>query len=192
MLIITGIYSGVDKMGLFGGAFSFVDDFVDDVDSIGKEFGRVFDDAEDIGAEFINEALFGDLGIIGGTLAGADAILGTELQKGAEITLNPHKRREFEREIADQEAQVAQNKETQGRDSAYRDALEGKDIDSITRAEILKLHSSGASSTELATLIAKAREGEGIFGIRKITEDKQKRKKDRPGRSQLLGTGSIL
>ena len=169
-----------------------VDAVKDTYDGIEDSFKEGIDVVEEAGADFLNEALFGDISIIGSPLNLVDSVMGTDYQKGAEITLNPHKRREHEREIADQEAVIAGQKEASGRDKAYRDALEGKDIDSITRSEILKLHSSGGSFSELSTLIASAREGKGIFGIRKISEEKKMMKADRPGRSQLLGRGSVL
>lgn len=125
-------------------------------------------------------------------LGGIDYLAGTELRTQAKDILSPNERARNEANAREADAIAAADSESSSRSQAYNDALEGKNLDALSRQEILDMYSSGATSTQLATALARAKEGKGLYAIRKINENEKKIKKDMPGRSQLLGTSTIL
>lgn len=86
-------------------------------------------------------------------------------------------------------------KERGARAAAFQDAVSDRTVDNITMQEIMSLYQSGGSSDQIASLLANAREGKGIYAVRKINYQEQKIKQDQPGRQQVqkaLGRGVVL
>jgi hypothetical protein len=94
----------------------------------------------------------------------------------------------------DEAAAVENDKENTARAAAYNDALAGDNLDEISRQEVLKAYQSGSSSADLASTLATAREGKGIYAVRKINQNMKTIQTSTPGRSQLmtLGNGTSL
>lgn len=72
------------------------------------------------------------------------------------------------------------------RTQAYNDALTDRSVDAVTRREIENLYNRGAHSTQIASLLAKAQEGKGLYAIRRVNENLSKVRSDQPGRAQLM------
>lgn len=87
-----------------------------------------------------------------------------------------------------QEAQVA---EETSRAELFNAATQDNSLDEISRREILSLYQSGANSGKVASLLSAAREGKGIYAVRKINQAQQTLQKKNPGRAQL-GVGTVL
>lgn len=90
------------------------------------------------------------------------------------------------------QAQEAQIAEETTKSELFNAATQDNTLDDISRREILALYSSGANSGKIASLLASAREGRGIYAVRKINESQQRQRQNMPGRAQTLGTGNIL
>lgn len=87
--------------------------------------------------------------------------------------------------------------EQAARAKALNDTIDDRDIDNVTKNEIQALYDSGANSTQIAGLMAAAKEGKGIYAVRKIHYNQDRIRADQPGRMQLSaiktpapGTGS--
>jgi hypothetical protein len=93
---------------------------------------------------------------------------------------------------AQKNLEKAANAEETARAQAYQDALNAKDIDAISRREILDLYSSGATSSQVGTALTRAKSGKGIYAVRRINENQQNLSADMPGRRQTLGGGTSL
>lgn len=68
---------------------------------------------------------------------------------------------------------------------ALNDTLNDRDVDDITKAEIQALYDAGADSGRLTSLMAEAKEGKGIYAIRRINYNQKRIAQDQPGRMQL-------
>jgi deoxycytidylate deaminase len=92
------------------------------------------------------------------------------------------------------ETQDAVNAEQNARSTAYNDALNDNTLDQASRQELVQLYQSGASSTQIAAQLNAAREGKGIYGVRRINANQQALQLAMPGRKQTLSLGkkSIL
>lgn len=84
--------------------------------------------------------------------------------------------------------------EKRARNQAYADSLSNETIDEVTRQELVNLYSAGTSSTTLNGILTAAKEGKGIYAVRKMVENNAAVMRAQPGRNQLvtLGTGRIL
>lgn len=147
-----------------------------------KQFRRSTNDVLSAGVETVTASLLGP----------TDMLLGTDLRSTADDMLSPNERARNKSNIREEKAAAATAEERSALAGAYNDALEGKNLDAISRQEILDMYSSGTTSTQLASAIARAREGKGLYAIRKISENRKTVQKDTPGRNQLLGTSTIL
>lgn len=98
------------------------------------------------------------------------------------------------KKVAGEMSDKANAEEESARVSAYNDALGGDNLDALSRQEILSMYQSGASSADLAGKLQAAREGKGVYGVRKINENMKNVIAVNPGRSQLmkLGLGTSL
>lgn len=93
------------------------------------------------------------------------------------------------------EAREEQLRQDRERIQAYNVALGANDIDETTRQEIRDLFNSGASSAEIGRILGQAREGRGIYAVRRMQESRQKLMAQQPGRRQTvmsLGQGTVL
>lgn len=76
------------------------------------------------------------------------------------------------------------------------DAINDNTIDDVSKREIADLYESNWSlGTKVPALIAAAREGKGIFAVRKINQAQQDIQKAMPGRQQTVssvGYGSVI
>ena len=90
------------------------------------------------------------------------------------------------------QAEEARIAEETTKSELYNTATQDNTLDDISRREILALYSSGANSGKIASLLASAREGRGIYAVRKINQAQQKQRQQMPGRAQTLGTGTLL
>ena len=88
---------------------------------------------------------------------------------------------------ADAEARTA---EETARADAVNNALSDKTLDATTREELLRLYQSGGDSATIADTLNKARQGKGIYGIRRLNQNQQEIAKLMPGRSQVLNLGT--
>ena len=169
-------------------------DAVDFVEETVSDIG----DSLDEGIEFAGHAVEDILieGVLGGSLArGIDSIFDTDIHSQIYDPITPSNVRESKRNRDDQRAARAQADSEAGvvkRDQIYNDALNNRDIDSITKKEIERLYGSGASLDQISSLISQAKEGKGIFGIRRIANENKKKREDQPGRNALLGRSTIL
>lgn len=89
------------------------------------------------------------------------------------------------------EAQEAQTAEETSRAELFNAATQDNSLDEISRREILSLYQSGANSGKVASLLSAAREGKGIYAVRKINQAQQDLQRKSPGRAQL-GVGTVL
>lgn len=65
-------------------------------------------------------------------------------------------------------------------------------VDAITREEILSLYNQG-DGKQIFSLLEKAKEGKGIYAIRKVMNNQRRIETDMPGRRQLMSnTGTSL
>lgn len=80
--------------------------------------------------------------------------------------------------------------EATARSTYYNDALNDRTLDATTRQEIASMYESGADSSSIAAALTQAREGKGVYGIRRINENQAAIKKDMPGRGQLFSLGA--
>lgn len=116
--------------------------------------------------------------------------LGTTLVRGASIALGISPDKGMRRlgfnikgpSLNDQLAEV-NNRE---RDNSLRDALADRSIDDISRDQLVNMFDAGARTDELSAHIKNAREGKGIFGVRKVNQAQKNQVADMPGRRQLL------
>ena len=90
---------------------------------------------------------------------------------------------------AAEEQQAALQAEQTARQTAYNDALNDNSIDAISRRELVQLYQGGATSTQIASQLAAAREGKGIYGVRRINANQQQLMLAQPGRAQTLTLG---
>jgi hypothetical protein len=84
--------------------------------------------------------------------------------------------------------EISQSKGSQGA------VLGDKTIDTKTREQLIKLYQSGGSSQQITDVLNQAREGKGIYGVRRTNENQQIIKRIQPGRQQVLslGSGSVI
>lgn len=82
--------------------------------------------------------------------------------------------------------------EQNARISAFNDALTDNSLDSISQRDIANLYASGANSATIAATLANARQGKGIYAVRKVNQAQQDYLHTNPGRQGLLTTGSGL
>ena len=96
---------------------------------------------------------------------------------------------------AAREAADAKAAEDARRSQLYNASTTDNSLDEISRRELVSLYQSGADSAKIASLLSSAREGKGIYAVRKINQAQQNYQKNNPGRAQLFGTtgrGTIL
>ena len=73
--------------------------------------------------------------------------------------------------------------------------LVGADIDEETRNELYGQFMTGTSTKKISDQLAKAREGKGIYAVRRINQEQLKAVRDKPGRQETvlsLGYGTVL
>lgn len=81
------------------------------------------------------------------------------------------------------------------RSQLYNAATTDNSLDEISRRELISLYQNGQDSSKIASLLSAAREGKGIYAVRKINQAQQESQKRTPGRAQLFGStgrGTIL
>lgn len=93
---------------------------------------------------------------------------------------------------AAQAAEDDANNETAARAGAYQDALGDANIDTTTQGQITQAYNAGGSSAQIAGIVSAARQGKGVYGVRRINQNQQMLQAQNPGRSQTLGGGSLL
>lgn len=76
--------------------------------------------------------------------------------------------------------------EAYNRSAVYQDFSNDTELDQQTQNELRALYASGATSTQIAEALNKARKGKGVYAVRKIKKNVQAIKADLPGRSQIL------
>lgn len=81
-------------------------------------------------------------------------------------------------------------KEQQARSDAYGEALTNTNIDEVTRSELINLYNNGTSSTQLQSILTAAKEGKGLYAVRKIVENNAAVMRSMPGRTQLVSLGA--
>lgn len=109
-------------------------------------------------------------------------VFGVETQEQADVRLEMEATAE------------AAAEESKARSKAYNAALT-EDIDSVTRSEIVNMYQKGSSSVKLASLLNKARDGKGIYAVRKVDDAQKSYATNQPGRAQTvlsLGRGTVL
>lgn len=93
------------------------------------------------------------------------------------------------------EAREAKAAEDARRSQLYNAATTDNSLDEISRRELISLYQNGQDSSKIASLLSAAREGKGIYAVRKINQAQQDYQKKNPGRAQLFGStgrGTIL
>lgn len=75
--------------------------------------------------------------------------------------------------------------EDMARVQQFRDAMSDRSVDNVTKDEINALYNAGGTSVQIGELLGAAREGNGIFAVRKINYARQIIENDMPGRQQL-------
>lgn len=93
------------------------------------------------------------------------------------------------------EAREAKAAEDARRSQLYNAATTDNSLDEISRRELISLYQNGQDSSKIASLLSAAREGKGIYAVRKINQAQQESQKRTPGRAQLFGStgrGTIL
>jgi hypothetical protein len=93
---------------------------------------------------------------------------------------------EYRAQVADED-KVKRDAETRERLDLYNQALNDDTIDIKTRKELERLYDAGAPSSQIAEALNTAREGKGIYGVRKMIVNDKALMRDMPGRKQLLG-----
>ena len=96
------------------------------------------------------------------------------------------------RNAQDQANQDQISSDQQARALALQEALADNSLDAKTRSELAKLYQSGADASQISDTLNKARQGVGIYGIRRINNNEAIIKAAQPGRSATLGYGSVL
>lgn len=61
--------------------------------------------------------------------------------------------------------------EDNARAAAVNDAISDRSLDAISREELVQMYQSGQSSGKIAALLAQAREGKGVYGIRRLNQN---------------------
>jgi hypothetical protein len=84
------------------------------------------------------------------------------------------------------EAREAMVAEGNARAQAFSD-IASSDLDTMSRNELIRDFESGSSSGELAAKLTAAREGKGIYAVRRINEAQKAAMRLTPGRAQLRG-----
>ncbi len=80
---------------------------------------------------------------------------------------------------------------SQARAKALADITKG-DFDAVTKSELFTAYQDGMSGGNLASLLHTAKEGKGIYAVRRINEAGQKALANEPGRRQLSANYGIL
>lgn len=92
----------------------------------------------------------------------------------------------------DAEAQAeAATAESNARTQAYNDALADTSLDPQTVSEVKNLYASGATSGEIASHIAAAKEGKGVFAPRRIAQNESRLLTNQPGRRQIMNASGL-
>lgn len=87
-------------------------------------------------------------------------------------------------------AENARRAEAAARLKHYTDSLSA-DIDAATKSQIEALYNNGSSSTVIAEYLQNAKDGKGIFGVRKTQDNQIKKYREAPGRGQtVFSTGA--
>jgi hypothetical protein len=95
---------------------------------------------------------------------------------------------ESEAQRTEREKKEGASAESAARASFYNDAISSRDIDSTTRSEIEGLYQSGASAATIAAVLSQAKDGKGLYGIRRVNANAAAQRADTPGRAQLRPT----
>lgn len=90
------------------------------------------------------------------------------------------------------EAEANRIAEETARSDLYTASTTDNSIDRISQRELVGLYQSGANSAKIASLLTAARQGKGIYAVRKINQAQMDYNKRNPGRSQLLGGGTLI
>jgi hypothetical protein len=91
-----------------------------------------------------------------------------------------------------EDAAIDANNEQTARSTAYNDALKDANIDTTTHSEINAAYAAGNDSASLAAIIANARQGTGVYGVRRLNQNQNQLAATIPGRSQTLGGGGSI
>ena len=125
---------------------------------------------------------FGAIGQVAGTAVGGKKIA-TQAAQDTDLI-------QSEQDIL-QSTQIA---EDNARASAVNDALSDRSLDAISREELLQMYQSGQSSVKIGSLLAQAREGKGVYGIRRLNQNQaeQQTRMASFGPAKASGMGSLF
>lgn len=95
----------------------------------------------------------------------------------------------------EEKAAKASAEEQAARTGAYNDAINNGGLDRASLQDITALYQSGADSAKIASTIAAARTGKGIYAVRIQNQAQADYLKNNPGRkatTSTLGYGSVI